>query len=57
MEILIEEKIKDFLTVDVYDRNFHNGYGVGNIVGKDDYSGHSCDNFIRIYNYSNNRHS
>lgn len=54
MEILIEEKIKDFLTVDVYDRSFHNGYGVGNIVGKDDYSGHSCDNFIQIYNYSNN---
>lgn len=54
MEILIEEKVKDFLTVDVYDRNFHNGYGVSNIVGKDDYSGHCGDNFIQIYNYSYN---
>lgn len=54
MEILIEEKVKNFLTVDVYDHSFHNGYGVGNIVGKDDYSGHCSDNFIQNYNYSNN---
>lgn len=54
MEILIEEKVKNFLTIDVYDRSFHNGYGVDNIVGKDDYSGHCGDKFIQIYNYSYN---